>query len=339
MRRVVARHANSNRRPRKICASGTTRTEQNAMGLKRKASFSLSPTSTVTTLSLSPGNTPQPLPFHHFHSQYSRDWASPEPYFAHGMLSDSTPLHLNSRTRKRFRDGRPDKETIHQNTLSMLFAAQKHQQHQQSSHAYGYGPERDPHRDGLLTPSPSPAPPRRQLNIDNDNASATAPPSQKEKAQQTLSCFFHISSPSAIQKPAYGSHKRSDAVQQFSYPLASPALQTPSVKPQNHDEMQVFDCEDCNNPLFQATTTTTTTSGEGDMAMTDVDQIPAAPVPDCTLEDWACARCSKHVCDLCAVRRDERLCLECANPGGGGRSIERNLEHRERRWIGGVGWM
>ncbi|KAK0391811.1 hypothetical protein NLU13_1310 [Sarocladium strictum] len=38
------------------------------------------------------------------------------------------PTHLNSRTMKRFRDGRPSEELVHQRTLNLLFAAQQQQQ-------------------------------------------------------------------------------------------------------------------------------------------------------------------------------------------------------------------
>ncbi|KAF5027688.1 hypothetical protein F66182_172 [Fusarium sp. NRRL 66182] len=40
----------------------------------------------------------------------------------------ATPIHLNSRTMKRFRDNRPSEEMIHQRTLNMLYSAQN--QHQ-----------------------------------------------------------------------------------------------------------------------------------------------------------------------------------------------------------------
>ncbi|KAL1974418.1 hypothetical protein VTN31DRAFT_4622 [Thermomyces dupontii] len=41
---------------------------------------------------------------------------------------NDVPRHLNSRTRKRFRDDRPNEQTIYENTLRMLFAAQKRPQ-------------------------------------------------------------------------------------------------------------------------------------------------------------------------------------------------------------------
>ncbi|OXV09669.1 hypothetical protein Egran_02569 [Elaphomyces granulatus] len=38
---------------------------------------------------------------------------------------DETPKHLHSRTRKRFRDDRPDDETVYEKTIRLLFSAQK----------------------------------------------------------------------------------------------------------------------------------------------------------------------------------------------------------------------
>ncbi|TQV96403.1 hypothetical protein V2A60_003191 [Cordyceps javanica] len=43
------------------------------------------------------------------------------------------PCHLNSRTLKRFRNGRPSQEEIHQRTLELLYTAQHQQQCQDPS--------------------------------------------------------------------------------------------------------------------------------------------------------------------------------------------------------------
>ncbi|KAF5015183.1 hypothetical protein F66182_13577, partial [Fusarium sp. NRRL 66182] len=48
----------------------------------------------------------------------------------HGRSFDTQPVadvphHMNSRTRKRVRDNRPDQQTVYANTLRMLFQAQK----------------------------------------------------------------------------------------------------------------------------------------------------------------------------------------------------------------------
>ncbi|RFN55495.1 orf21 protein [Fusarium flagelliforme] len=41
----------------------------------------------------------------------------------------SAPIHLHSRTMKRFRDNRPSAQIIHQRTLNMLYSAQNQTQH------------------------------------------------------------------------------------------------------------------------------------------------------------------------------------------------------------------
>lgn len=80
---------------------------------------------------------------------------------------------------------------------------------------------------------------------------------------------------------------------------------------------------------------------------------------------YACAKCSRRVCDICAVRGDHRVCLECANPGNGNAYVNGHGYTRgggmggscgmevgsvyghgggsvgggEKRWVGGIGWM
>ncbi|KAJ5012121.1 hypothetical protein K4K57_004705 [Colletotrichum sp. SAR 10_99] len=44
----------------------------------------------------------------------------------------ATPSHLDSRTRKRFRDNRPSQEEVHQRTLNMLYSAQQRDQHMET---------------------------------------------------------------------------------------------------------------------------------------------------------------------------------------------------------------
>ncbi|OKL64600.1 hypothetical protein UA08_00111 [Talaromyces atroroseus] len=43
----------------------------------------------------------------------------------HDRAMEDVPRHLNSRTRKRFRDARPDEQTVYANTLRILYQAQK----------------------------------------------------------------------------------------------------------------------------------------------------------------------------------------------------------------------
>ncbi|KAL2013184.1 hypothetical protein VTN00DRAFT_709 [Thermoascus crustaceus] len=69
------------------------------MALKRKASFTMTSSSNAT------------------------------PSFPGAVVTlDEPPRHLNSRTRKRFRNDRPDDQTVYENTLRWLFSAQKKQQ-------------------------------------------------------------------------------------------------------------------------------------------------------------------------------------------------------------------
>ncbi|KAH7001353.1 hypothetical protein EDB80DRAFT_879448 [Ilyonectria destructans] len=74
---------------------------------------------------------------------------------------DMTPIHLHSRTLKRFRDSRPSENEVHQRTLNMLYSAQ-HQPEQ--------------HDDTLLSPEE----PRQTA--------------QPEANQQSLHRFWNISS-------------------------------------------------------------------------------------------------------------------------------------------------
>ncbi|EXJ65026.1 hypothetical protein A1O7_01365 [Cladophialophora yegresii CBS 114405] len=71
------------------------------------SSSPLSTTSPVTAQSSITGGDASPSEFH-------RVKAIPYPY-----------LYLDSRTRKRHRDGRPDEEAIHENTLRKLYDAQR----------------------------------------------------------------------------------------------------------------------------------------------------------------------------------------------------------------------
>ena len=98
------------------------------MGLKRKASFLSSPTSSSSSsprpTSFSPESqlnwpTDQPEQYNSFHTQTTWQTSST------GITRECQPSWLSSRTRKRFRDNRPDADTIHQHTLQKLFAAQR----------------------------------------------------------------------------------------------------------------------------------------------------------------------------------------------------------------------
>ncbi|KAL2038354.1 hypothetical protein N7G274_009003 [Stereocaulon virgatum] len=87
------------------------------MSLKRKRSTSaISPStsSTATTSSRDPSSSPSPDI-----SMLGNASVSPPPVHH----PESTSSHLHSRTRKRFRDNRPDESTIHETTYNKLFAA------------------------------------------------------------------------------------------------------------------------------------------------------------------------------------------------------------------------
>ncbi|KFZ14730.1 hypothetical protein V502_05925 [Pseudogymnoascus sp. VKM F-4520 (FW-2644)] len=80
-----------------------------------------------------------------------------------------TPLHLSSRTRKRVRDNRPSEHQIHENTLNLLFSAQK--QHQQPEPTYPQAP----------TMSMSP-PPQQQSSLHSFWALPARPTSRDSSA-------------------------------------------------------------------------------------------------------------------------------------------------------------
>ncbi|OOF96079.1 hypothetical protein ASPCADRAFT_130397 [Aspergillus carbonarius ITEM 5010] len=78
----------------------------------------------------------------------------PAPILAgQSFMPDDTPKHLHSRTRKRFRNDRPDDEVVYENTLRWLFTAQ--QQHRASTPATN---EDEPEH----VPSPEIVDPRQQ---------------------------------------------------------------------------------------------------------------------------------------------------------------------------------
>ncbi|KAF2201506.1 hypothetical protein GQ43DRAFT_415675 [Delitschia confertaspora ATCC 74209] len=98
------------------------------MALKRKRSVDLSPLSTSSFSASTPeAQSPSPLP-HQFHQAMdiescSNHFNSISTWNMHtGRLLSSD---LGSRTRKRFRDNRPDERVIQQNTINKLFSAQR----------------------------------------------------------------------------------------------------------------------------------------------------------------------------------------------------------------------
>ncbi|KAF2666916.1 hypothetical protein BT63DRAFT_481377 [Microthyrium microscopicum] len=101
------------------------------MALKRKrSSCDVSPSS--STSSFSPPSDPvSPTPVRQFPNAVSMDLDTNMSFCSAGWTydwEDDTRYGLNSRTRKRFRDNRPDEDVIHKNTLQKLFGAQKQTQ-------------------------------------------------------------------------------------------------------------------------------------------------------------------------------------------------------------------
>ncbi|KFY26202.1 hypothetical protein V493_04231 [Pseudogymnoascus sp. VKM F-4281 (FW-2241)] len=96
------------------------------------------------------------------------------PYMSH-FGHEITPLHLSSRTRKRVRDNRPSEDQIHENTLNLLFSAQKHQQ--QAEPTYPQAPT-----------TPMSAPPQQQSSLHSFWALPARPTSRDSSANSaTLS--------------------------------------------------------------------------------------------------------------------------------------------------------
>lgn len=182
----------------------------------------------------------------------------PVPWMMYPGSATNTSYGLNSRTRKRFRDNRPDINTIHQSTLTKLYNAQRAEQPAPSDIAIS------------LTPS-------IELPTNHDEAHQPAP------TQKSLHAFFNIRQPMPVMAK-----------------LASSTYQHVQHLPEL--------CGDCGSHLSSQST-----GASRDHDRMDVDNQLATFLE----EDYSCAACQKHVCDMCAVRGDQRICLECALPGGG----------------------
>ncbi|KAK1145328.1 hypothetical protein N8T08_004203 [Aspergillus melleus] len=110
--------------------------------------------------------------------------ASPmaESFTLEHLSMDASPKHLSSRTRKRFRNDRPEEKVVYENTLRWLFTAQQQQGPTAS-------PEADENMDLVTLPSSEIVDPR----------------------QQTLHKFFQPSQMSSIQLRANHLHRRPHA--------------------------------------------------------------------------------------------------------------------------------
>jgi len=273
------------------------------MGLKRKASISSSSSaSTTSSLSLSPYSTAQ------------TQWFRPsDPYAA------DIPQYLNSRTRKRFRDSRPEEGEIHQYTLQKLFAAQRNNPHLSldgdgSMQVNGFG------QTGK-TPD-IPESPRFGLDGAVPESTEMTSPSSRGRAryQRSLESFFGSPTQRAMNRNAQSSPPNTLRV------ATPPSALSPDIQVSNRLPLGALTCESCTMPV------STPYSGSGiDTDMMDVDLETGIG------DEWECARCLKRVCDTCAIRGNERVCLECANPGHGEMGgVELT---RGKSWVGGIGWI
>lgn len=185
--------------------------------------------------------------------------ASPDSIKApHNQWTTPAIPYLNARTRKRYRDNRPDTEAVHQNTLTRLYAAQR------QIHTEEIAEQRRAQQVGSYLMS---------LDVPEQ---ASMHQTSVEPKQKSLDAFFGNNR--SMTRPTV-SHSN------FSFATTSTNMVSPMV------------CDDCNAPLQE---------DPGTDGM-DIDVVE---------HDWDCYHCSRRVCDVCSVRGDHRVCLECAVPGG-----------------------
>jgi hypothetical protein len=286
-----------------------------SMGHKRKASFSLSPSSVSA---ISPGRDqsspfqPLRLPDNHPHS-VANGWSHAEPWSLPATtLSEAVPNYLNSRTRKRFRDGRPDEEVIHQHTLSKLFSAQR-------SHQNALEAEPFDHNQEVSLSSPSSVYPRPESFASLMSAPTQLKQYERPKSQRSLDSFFSTNGGKRTSQSSVA-----HSLITFSPPAPPPWQATHIPGNTATKQASILTCEDCYAPLLTATYRNAV-----DVEMMDIDEYDIDNA-------WECERCRRRVCDTCAVRRESRICLECANPGHG---HDNTVESGEKRWVSGIGWM
>lgn len=298
------------------------------MGLKRKLSFedsaSLSPPSSTPATSIpssSQGSSAQDP------AQQDRQGTRAPSLNTWNIAG--APF-FNSRTRKRFRDNRPSEETIHERTLQKLYSAQKTLHQGVVSPETNATPQLASH---VISPD-TPRHPRYHANAQLISGPPVRIEITPERNQRSIDAFFSGSRP--------GSERTSSS--STSVPQTTAALQPPLpsslyqpnetapslVHPHPRTLPSVLTCEDCYSPLL-----TKQSREPVDAEMLDVDMLADMLDPEID-EGWQCTICAKRVCDTCAVRGDYRVCLECAVPGGG-RYDEREL--KQKRWVGGIGWM
>lgn len=243
------------------------------MGIKRKLSndfINTSPASNSSTSSCfrTSSQSPSHVPYSSF---IAHNTTSPWPTSQNQQLSHTLGHELNGRTRKRWRDLRPDAETVHGKRLvyfHTLSSVKSNELRTAKTLQKLYNAQQ-------LHPHASPIP---------STTASTYTPSHVQPAQKTsLHSFWSL--PTA----------RPMAPSTF-VPFTSLAFDMAGHR-QAEDR-----CEDCDSSL--------STLDDGLDAMDlDIEQMG---------EHFkaACSNCGKRVCDLCAITRETRICLECATEGG-----------------------
>lgn len=236
-------------------------------------------------------------------------------------VSNPTPAtvltYFSTRTLKRYRDNRPDESIVHATTLARLFDAQKRhvqaetrpslsidqqQLQQYSGHPYQNSTS-DPAQTSAAGYAFDQTTPTTTLTVNTD------------PTQRNIDSFFSQSR-DAFPKP---SRKSAD----FFFATTAAANKSNITLPANTSthiapfpSSYLPRCEDCNHhlPLLAQnaiTSTSTNTPTDGMDIDSDLDFDLARPISPSLFTEFECSRCFRRVCDLCAVRGDRRICLEC----------------------------
>ncbi|KAI9807841.1 MAG: hypothetical protein M1825_005146 [Sarcosagium campestre] len=196
-------------------------------------------------------------------------------------IMDITPAHLPSRTRKRFRGGRPSDEIVHRHTLQLLFTAQSnhHQPHHtltpSSSSSPGFAPEDDCDDQDMLYD-----------DVDSTLASGAV-------QKTSLHAFWSLPASTIPRQTAlpggYGGGGGGNAL---------PTL----------DDSSASRCEDCNVALEAPSAPSRPPDAcEPQMQMQmHLDRLDG-------MDAFGCLRCERSICDACAAvfGSADRLCYGC----------------------------
>lgn len=264
------------------------------------------------------------------------------PHPLSGPDSEPAPLpaYFNTRTLKRHRDNRPDESTIHATTLARLFDAQRRQPHTQTQsqietltlpfedqdqeqQLYQQQQQDPEHPDqqrfhtSILTQQQ----PFASCTFDQPVplSSATTDPTQRsidsffpqsrdhhpKPARKTDASSFSASTTTTDKMNTETDHSWNPTIQFDAHPLQpfpTTMTTTTTIVTTSNPYSQLLFCEDCTRPL-------PTESAATDSMEIDLDI--SRPLSPSAFEEFECSRCSRRVCDLCAVRGDQRVCLEC----------------------------